>query len=105
MAASSPSVAMGPIHGATNHADLLTGIGWIMKTAGSKFNWGIWLKDRREWAALPPRLCKPTPFNCNDVPALHDELDRLVAAGYDAELRQFDTPTLNALRKEYRSGK
>jgi len=68
----------------------------------NQYCWGIWIKDSREWATLPPRLCKPTPFNCNRVPALDDEAERLVREGHRAEVKEIDRQTLLAMRKEYK---
>lgn len=70
-----------------------------MKTQSQR-NWGIWLRDKREWAFLPPRLCKPTPFNTNLCPALIDVLRQLESDGHEPELKQIPKDTLLAMRKE-----
>ena len=67
-----------------------------------QFCYGIWLSDSREWATLPPRLRKPTPHNCDRVPALDQEAERLCREGRKAEVKEIDRQTLLAMRKEYR---
>ena len=67
-----------------------------------QFCYGIWLSDSREWATLAPRLRKPTPFNCDRVPALDQEAERLVREGHKAEVKEIDRQTLLAMRKEYK---
>lgn len=71
----------------------------------NSFGWGIWLKDEREWAALPPRLCKPTPHNCNLVPAFIDVLRELVEAGHEPELKRIPKDTLAAMRESRKDSK
>ena len=64
-------------------------------------NWGIWLRKVREWQELPPRLCKPTPYNTNLCPALLDVLRQSASDGNEPELKQIPKDTLSAMRKEY----
>lgn len=62
--------------------------------------WGIWLRDEREWATLPPRLRKPSPFNSDLNDALVGVMRGLVAQGHEPELKRIDRQTLLAMRKD-----
>lgn len=62
--------------------------------------WGIWLKDEREWATLPPRLRKPSPHNTDLNDAIVGVMRKLVAQGHDPELKRIDRQTLLAMRKD-----
>jgi hypothetical protein len=68
----------------------------------AKFTWGIWLTDDREWATLPPRLRKPTPYNCNLVPELLTVLGRLADEGHKPEMKLIPNDQLLQMRKDHR---
>lgn len=62
--------------------------------------WGIWLKDQREWATLPPRLCKPTPHNSDLNEGLIGVIRKLDKEGHSPELRRIPKDDLSQMRKE-----
>ena len=77
----------------------LAGGGEIMSKA-TRNTWGIWIADQREWASLPSRLCKPTPHNCNLVPALLPVLGQLADEGHKPELKLIPNDQLLQMRKD-----
>ena len=64
----------------------------------TRFSWGIYLQDERDWAELSPRLCKGSAYSCDLVPALLDELRGLTDAGHDPVLKRIPSDTLKAMK-------
>lgn len=64
-----------------------------------KRSWGVWLADKREWATLPPRLCKPTPYNSDLNDAMIGVVRRLAAEGHRPELKQIPRDVLIEMKK------
>ena len=71
--------------------------------AEGKYNWGIWLPESRQWAQLPPRLRKPTPWNCDLIPALVGEMQQLESEGVACELKKITPRQLEAMKLDSRA--
>lgn len=73
-----------------------------MASDSKKNAWGIWLKNSSEWAELSPRLRKPMKYNSDLVPALVDEMWRLIRLGHDPELKRIPGDELKAMREQHK---
>lgn len=69
-------------------------------TNTDRYGWGIWLPDAKAWAELPPRMHKPSPYNCDLNPGLIEVARALDEQGIACEIKRIPPRELSVMKNQ-----